>query len=138
VALEKELSNTKSALEDSEEKNKSLENTLQNAFKELAELHKANAAKESKINETNSSIESQLKEEIQVAVEKERIVSNKKQESLRWELQSVRSDITRVEQQHALREDMLRKEIGDLQQVIKSIIISFLNIKFFNEKHVFL
>ena len=33
IALEKELSNTKSALEDSEEKVKSLENTLQNTFK---------------------------------------------------------------------------------------------------------
>lgn len=58
-----------------------------------------------------------MKEEIQLAVEKERMIMNKKQESLKWELESVRQDITRIEQQHSLREDMLRKEIADLQQV---------------------
>jgi hypothetical protein len=80
-------------------------------------LHKANATKENIINESTSLIENQLKEEIQSAVEKERIISNKKQESLKWELNSVRADISRIEQQHALREEMLRKEIADLQQV---------------------
>lgn len=58
-----------------------------------------------------------MKEEIQLAVEKERLMSNKKQESLKWELESVRQDLARIEQQHSLREDMLRKEIADLQQV---------------------
>jgi hypothetical protein len=119
VALEKELSNTKSALEDSEEKVKSLENTLQNTFKELTELHKTNAAKDSKISQATNSLETQLKEEIQFAVEKERVMANKIQESLKWELQSARADLTRIEQQHALREDMLRKEIADIQQVFK-------------------
>lgn len=86
-------------------------------------MHKANATKENIINESTSLIENQLKEEIQSAVEKERIISNKKQESLKWELNSVRADISRIEQQHALREEMLRKEIADLQQVLfKSII----------------
>ncbi len=80
-------------------------------------MHKANATKENIINESTSLIENQLKEEIQSAVEKERIISNKKQESLKWELNSVRADISRIEQQHALREEMLRKEIADLQQV---------------------
>lgn len=76
-----------------------------------------NAAKDNRINEATNSIETQFKEEIQTAVDKERLLSNKKQESLKWELQSVRSDISRLEHQHSLREDMLRKEIADLQQV---------------------
>ena len=80
-------------------------------------MHKANATKENIINESTSLIENQLKEEIQSAVEKERIISNKNQESLKWEVNSVRADISRIEQQHALREEMLRKEIADLQQV---------------------
>ena len=84
----------------------------------MTELHRSNAAKENQINETTQSIENQLKGEIQSAVEKERVIWTKKQDSLLWELQSVRADITRLEQQHALREDMLRKEIADLQQVI--------------------
>jgi TATA element modulatory factor len=85
--LEKELTNAKSLLEDSQEKVTSLENTLQNTFKELAELHRLNAAKDSRINEATSSIENQFKEEIQIALDKERLIANKKQESLKWELQ---------------------------------------------------
>ncbi|CAF0737533.1 unnamed protein product [Brachionus calyciflorus] len=119
LALEKELNSSKNALEDSEEKCKGLENNLQNTYKELAELHKKVATKETIINEATSSIESQLKEEIQLAVEKERITSNKKQEALKWELENLRQDLTRVEQQHVIREDMLRKEIADLQQQLR-------------------
>jgi len=85
----------------------------------LAELHRTNAQKTSQINETASSIENQYKEEISAAVDKERIVSGKKIESLKWELECVRADISRTEQQHALREDMLRKEIADLQHQLR-------------------
>lgn len=76
--------------------------------------------KESRINETTSSIETQLREEVRTAVEKEKSAWAKKQEALRWEIESLRQDVTRVEQQHAIREDMLRKEIADLQQVAYS------------------
>ena len=117
--LEKELTETKMNYEDSLIKTQSLENTLQNSFKELAELHRTNAQKTSQINEATSSIESQYKEEIQLAVDKERIVSGKKIETLKWELECVRTDISRIEQQHTLREDMLRKEIADLQHQLR-------------------
>ena len=50
-------------------------------------------------------------------MDKERSFWQKKQETLKWEMQSVRSDVSRLEHQHSLREDMLRKEIADLQQV---------------------
>lgn len=117
--VEKELVSTKMAYEDSLEKIKSLENTLQNTFKELAELHRANAHKTSQINEATSSIENQYKEEIQTAVEKERVISGKKIDTLKWELECVRSDISRIEQQHSIRENMLRKEIADLQHQLR-------------------
>jgi hypothetical protein len=83
----------------------------------LSELRRANVEKESKINETTSSIESQLKEEVRSAVEKEKTVWLKKQEALKWEIESLRQDISRCEQQYSIREDMLKKEIADLQQV---------------------
>lgn len=67
--------------------------------------------------ETQTSIESQLKEEIQSVVEKEKSMAKKREDALRWELQGVRADLTRLEQQQALREDILRKEITDLQKV---------------------
>lgn len=71
-------------------------------------------------------MESQIKEEIQSAVEKERFQANKKHESLMWELQNVRADLMRAEQQHSLREDMLRKEILNYQQVF--LFINFIKI----------
>lgn len=86
-------------------------------------MRKSNVEKESQINLKTSTIESQLKEEIKEAVEKERILAGKKQEALKWELESVRQDISRIEQQHALREDMLRKEISDLQQVNMTLFV---------------
>ena len=46
-------------------------------------------------------------------------MSIKKQEALKWELESMRSDLARIEHQHSLREDMLRKEIADLQQQLR-------------------
>ena len=119
LTLEKELIAAKQALDESQEKCVSLENTLQSTFKELAELRKANAAKESLLTEATSSIETQLKEEAQMALDKERLTSSKRIEALKWEMESVRGDIARLEQQHAMREDMLRKEIGDLQQQLR-------------------
>lgn len=68
-------------------------------------------------------LELQYKEELQQALEKERLASNKKQEALRWELQNTRTDIMRLEQQYSLREDILRKEISDLQQVRCRVVI---------------
>ncbi len=87
--------------------------------REIAELHKSNAALEVRLNEATSSIESHMKEETDIKLEKEKQTWSKVCESLKWELQSVRSDISRQEQQYALREDMLRKEIADLQQQLR-------------------
>jgi hypothetical protein len=59
-----------------------------------------------------------LREEVQTLVEKEKSMAKKREDTLRWELQGVRADLTRLEQQQALREDILRKEITDIQKVI--------------------
>lgn len=128
LALEKELLNTKAQLEDSEEKVRRLDITLADSYKELSDLKKSNVEKESKINETTVTIENHLKEEVRSAVEKERSTWTKKQEALKWEIESLRVDITRVEQQHSIREDMLRKEIADLQQVYKLVSLFFRHI----------
>ena len=69
--------------------------------------------------ETQTSIESQLREEVQTVLEKEKSMSKKREDTLRWELQGVRADLTRLEQQQALREDILRKEITDLQKQLR-------------------
>ena len=119
IQLDKDLQRKQLSLDDSEEKIKSLENTLQNSYKELAELHKLNAVKDVKISEKTNTHELKLKQEIEQALEKEKSLSLKKQDALKWELDSMRSDLARVEHQHSLREDMLRKEIADLQQQLR-------------------
>ena len=104
VQLDKDLQRKQMSLDEHEEKCKSLENNLQNAYKELAELHKSNAVKDIKINEKANTQEIKVKQEIEFALEKEKTVFAKKQEALKWELESMRSDLARVEQQHSLRE----------------------------------
>ena len=76
-------------------------------------------------------LELQYKEELQQALEKERLASNKKQEALRWELQNTRTDIMRLEQQYSLREDILRKEISDLQQVRSRVVVDLKRLHIF-------
>ena len=71
-------------------------------------MHKLNAVKDVKINEKVNTQEIKIKQEIELAIEKEKSVSVKKQEALKWELESVRSDLARVEQQHSLREGELK------------------------------
>jgi TATA element modulatory factor len=104
IQLDKESQRKQMSLDELDEKCKSLENNLQNAYKELAELHKLNAVKDVKINEKVNTQEIKMKQEIELAIEKEKSVAVKKQEALKWELESVRSDLARVEQQHSLRE----------------------------------
>ena len=104
IQLDKDVQRKQMSLDEFEEKCKSLENNLQNTYKELAELHKSNAVKDVKINEKVNTQEIKIKQEIELAIEKEKSVSVKKQEALKWELESMRSDLARVEQQHSLRE----------------------------------
>ena len=92
-------------------------------FRQVEELQKSLQATSSKSTENSMTLELQYKEELQQALEKERLSSNKKQEALRWELQNTRTDIMRLEQQYSLREDILRKEISDLQQVFYALVL---------------
>ncbi|CAH2312949.1 Hypothetical predicted protein [Pelobates cultripes] len=113
---EKELARLQADIEEYQEKNRSLQSALDNSYKELAELHKANATKASEAQEVALSCEIKAKEEMCFALEKAKEESQKQQESLAIQVADLRVTLQRAEQQAARKEDYLRQEIAELQQ----------------------
>ncbi|CAF3751892.1 unnamed protein product [Rotaria sordida] len=116
IHYEKECISLKSLYEDAEEQIRSTKVALENSYKEIAELNKTKAATESKVVEATLSAEILLKEEIRLAVEKERIISRQEQEKLQMTIDELRHSIQRSEIQLNRREQVLRQEINDLRQ----------------------
>lgn len=113
---EKELSRHLTDLEEYQETNRSLQAALDNSYKELAELHRANATKDSKAQEAALSREIQAKEQLSVALEKAQEESRMQQEVLAMQVGDLRLALQRAEQQQGRKEDYLREEISELQQ----------------------
>ncbi|XP_053325419.1 TATA element modulatory factor [Spea bombifrons] len=113
---EKDLGKLQTDLEEFQEKNRSLQSALDSSYRELAELHKANATKASKAQEAALSCEIKVKEEMYLAVEKAKEESQKQQEALAIQVADLRMALQRAEQQSARKEDYLRQEIAELQQ----------------------
>ena len=59
-----------------------------------------------------------LREEIRMAVDKERVISRQEQEKLQMTIDELRHSIQRSEAQLNRREQLLRQEVNDLRQVI--------------------
>uniref|UniRef100_A0A3B1KDN8 TATA element modulatory factor 1 n=1 Tax=Astyanax mexicanus TaxID=7994 RepID=A0A3B1KDN8_ASTMX len=113
---EKDLSRVQTQNEELQEKNRSLQATLDSCYKELAELHKANATKASEAQELAVSREVQAKEELSLALEQAQEESRLQQEALANQVADLRLALQRAEQQQARKEDYLREEISELQQ----------------------
>ncbi|KAI4882581.1 hypothetical protein NFI96_022170 [Prochilodus magdalenae] len=113
---EKDLSRLQTEVEELQEKNRSLQAALDGAYKELAELHKANATKASEAQEQALSREVQAKEELSLALEKAQEEARLQQEALANQVADLRLALQRAEQQQARKEDYLREEISELQQ----------------------
>ncbi|XP_043108351.1 TATA element modulatory factor [Puntigrus tetrazona] len=113
---EKELSKLQTSSEELQENNRSLQAALDSSYKELAELHKANATKDSEAQELALSREVQAKEELSLALEKAQEESRLQQEALANQVADLRLALQRGEQQQAKKEDYLREEISELQQ----------------------
>uniref|UniRef100_A0A673I466 TATA element modulatory factor-like n=1 Tax=Sinocyclocheilus rhinocerous TaxID=307959 RepID=A0A673I466_9TELE len=113
---EKELSKLQTSSEELQENNRSLQAALDSSYKELAELHKANATKDSEAQELALSREVQAKEELSLALEKAQEESRLQQEALANQVADLRLALQRAEQQQAKKEDYLREEISELQQ----------------------
>ncbi|NXA45194.1 TMF1 factor, partial [Nothocercus julius] len=113
---EKDLTKLQAEVEDLEERNRSVQAALDSAYKELADLHKANATKDSEAQEAALSREMKAKEELGLALEKAQDEARQQQEALAIQVSDLRLALQRAEQQAARREDYLRQEISELQQ----------------------
>ncbi|NWS66323.1 TMF1 factor, partial [Crotophaga sulcirostris] len=114
---EKDLAKLQVEVEDLEERNRSVQAALDSAYKELADLHKANATKDSEAQEAALSREMKAKEELGLALEKAQDEARQQQEALAIQVVAdLRLALQRAEQQAARKEDYLRQEIGELQQ----------------------
>uniref|UniRef100_A0A8D0F1G6 TATA element modulatory factor 1 n=1 Tax=Strix occidentalis caurina TaxID=311401 RepID=A0A8D0F1G6_STROC len=113
---EKDLAKLQAEVEDLEERNRSVQAALDSAYKELADLHKANATKDSEAQEAALSREMKAKEELGLALEKAQDEARQQQEALAIQVADLRLALQRAEQQAARKEDYLRQEIGELQQ----------------------
>ncbi|XP_058582203.1 TATA element modulatory factor [Neofelis nebulosa] len=113
---EKDLGRLQVDMDELEEKNRSIQAALDSAYKELTDLHKANAAKDSEAQEAALSREMKAKEELSAALEKAQEETRQQQETLAIQVGDLRLALQRAEQAAARREDYLRHEISELQQ----------------------
>lgn len=113
---EKEICSLKSDLEDAQEKQRSMKSAMESAYKELAELHRRNAEKDSQAQEAALSAEMSAKEELRIALEKLQHESRLQQDTLIFQIEELQASLSRNEKQAALREDALRQDIANLQQ----------------------
>ncbi|XP_036187497.1 TATA element modulatory factor isoform X3 [Myotis myotis] len=113
---EKDLGQLQVAMNELEEKNRSIQAALDSAYKELTDLHKANAAKASEAQEAALSHEMKAKEELSAALEKVQEEARQQQEALAIQVGDLRLALQRAEQTAARKEDYLRHEISELQQ----------------------
>ncbi|XP_020026900.1 TATA element modulatory factor [Castor canadensis] len=113
---EKDLGRFQVDMDELEENNRSIQSALDNAYKELTDLHKANAAKDSEAQEAALSREMKAKEELSTALEKAQEEARQQQETLAIQVGDLRLALQRAEQTAARKEDYLRHEISELQQ----------------------
>lgn len=113
---DRDIIKMKSDLEDAQEKARGLQVALDNSYKEIAELNKSNAARDSKVHEAVLSAEMQARDEYHLNMEKERLKSRLEKESLIMQIEDLRMSLTRMEKEYGRREDLLKREIADLQQ----------------------
>lgn len=113
---EKDLGRLQVDKDELEEKNRSTQAALDSAYRELTDLHKANAAKDSEVQEAALRHEMKAKEELSATLEKAQEEARQHQEALALQVGDLRLALQRAEQAAARKEDYLRHEISELQQ----------------------
>ncbi|XP_034068280.1 TATA element modulatory factor-like [Gymnodraco acuticeps] len=113
---EKDVSRLQTDSEELQENNRSLQAALDNSYKELAELHKAGVSRASEAQEAALTRETQAKDLLSLALEKNQEEGRMQQEALANQVADLRMALQRAEQQQGRKEDYLREEISELQQ----------------------
>ncbi|XP_074606066.1 TATA element modulatory factor-like isoform X3 [Acropora palmata] len=114
--LEEKVAVLNSELDDANEKLRSMQAALDNAYKQLTDLHKENASKDSAAQEAALSAEMTAKEGLRIAMERKEKQFEKEIETLEFQISDLQTSLHRNEQQANRREDNLRQEISDVQQ----------------------
>ncbi|XP_025113068.1 TATA element modulatory factor-like isoform X2 [Pomacea canaliculata] len=113
--LEKEKAKLSAEIESANEKIRGFQATLDNSYKEIAELHKSNAAQDSKAQAAALSAEMQVREELKMAMEQEQQRFKHQRDTLIMQIEDLQLSMTRMEKEHNRREELLKQEIADLQ-----------------------
>ncbi|XP_065195021.1 TATA element modulatory factor-like [Sycon ciliatum] len=111
----KELHALKRGLGSEEEKSRTLQSALDNAYKEIATLRKDKASNESAANEAALESEIEARREVKQELEKTRMEARQQQESLLLQLSDLRASMSTAEQVAARREDHLKQEVNNLR-----------------------
>lgn len=80
-------------------------------------MNKTKAATESKVVEATLSAETALREEIRLALDKERLVSRQEQEKLQITIEELRHSMQRNESEHSRKLDSAKQDMNILRQV---------------------
>uniref|UniRef100_A0A493TB22 TATA element modulatory factor 1 n=1 Tax=Anas platyrhynchos platyrhynchos TaxID=8840 RepID=A0A493TB22_ANAPP len=116
---EKDLAKLQAEVEDLEERNRSVQAALDSAYKELADLHKANATKDSEAQEAALSREMKAKEELGLALEKAQDEARQQQEALAIQrLQEAESRNQELSQSVTSATRPLLRQIENLQATL--------------------
>ncbi|KAK7112682.1 TATA element modulatory factor-like isoform X3 [Littorina saxatilis] len=114
-AMEKEKAKLTVEVESADEKIRGLQATLDNSYKEIAELHKSNATQDSRAQQAALSAEMQVREELKMNIEQQRQQHQREREALIMQIEDLRMSLARMEKEHSRREEMLKQENSDLQ-----------------------
>lgn len=113
---EKETARLQAELLALQENNRTLQAAYDNAYKELTELHRANASRESEAQEAVLSREVQAHEQMRLALEQQQEEAIQQHEALSMQVTDLRLALQRAEQQQARKEDYFRQELSEMQQ----------------------
>ncbi|XP_014315520.1 TATA element modulatory factor isoform X2 [Myotis lucifugus] len=118
---EKDLGQLQVDMNELEEKNRSIQAALDSAYKELTDLHKANAAKASEAQEAALSHEMKAKEELSAALEKVQEEARQQQEALAIQrLQEAENRNQELSQSVSSTTRPLLRQIENLQATLGS------------------
>lgn len=106
----------KTEADDHQEKLRSMQSALDSSYKEIAELLKVSASKESRVQELALSAELQAKEELRLALDKLQRESSREAHTLAIQVEDLQLAMARAEKDHTRREAGLREEVAELQQ----------------------
>lgn len=112
----KEITQIKPERDELQDKVRSLQSNLDSVYKELTEMRKTNALSQTAIEEATTYAQQNAKEVLKKQLEEQRLMGEKEKDTLLMQVNELRLNVSRTEQQATWREEQLRQEISDLHK----------------------